>query len=51
MILHYNVYVYDLSESTAKSFGDITGTISVAILGICSYFKISRGIFLIWQLL
>lgn len=45
MFLHGNFYVYYLSESTAKSLGDITGTVSTAILGICSYFKISRGIF------
>jgi len=45
MFLHYNFYVYDLSESTAKSLGDITGTVSMAILGLYSYFKINRGIF------
>lgn len=45
MFLHYNFYVYDLFESTAESLGDITGSVSMAILGICSYFEISRGIF------
>lgn len=45
MFLHYSIYVYDLSESSAKSLGDNTGTVSMVILGICSYFKISRRIF------
>lgn len=45
MFLHCSIYVYDLSESSAKSLGDNTGTVSMVILGICSYFKISRRIF------
>lgn len=50
--LHYSIYVFDLSESSAKSLGDNIGTVSMVILGICTYFKISRRIFfLIWQLL
>lgn len=45
MLLHCSIYVYDLSESSAKSLGDNTGTVSTVILGICSNCKISRRLF------
>lgn len=45
MLLHYSIYVYDLSESSAKSLGDNTGKVRMVILGICSNFKISRSFF------
>lgn len=45
IFLHYSIYVYDLSEGFAKSLGYNTGTASMVILGIYSYFKISRRIF------